>query len=284
MLNSKTFLYTKKRIITAQLGWTIKCFFTQYEKWKYTICWVPFKSPTKYACAAFCRVKMACTWKHISYHPTSRAISQTGCKKGNLRMSRSILFWNQQISWRATVPGWYLLGFFTFQAGSNSFQGALPPMVGQSFLLASFSLPDIDGPASAAIWANCHVSDDSVNLLQLLHLCPPPFYFIQGWRGLHSRYWRFHWYWGFHRCNMHFHPSFHLLGLPLISLPGCNLCSCHTEKENQPIRCQSSFTRVMWHLFELVNTFFFSRIPTWFSADYFVVLFVKKCLKNGANM
>ena len=71
-----------------------------------------------------------------------------------------MLFWNCRISWRATVPGWYLLGFFTWPAHKNSFWGALPPVVGQSFLQASSSPPNLDGPASTAIWTNCQVGDD----------------------------------------------------------------------------------------------------------------------------
>ena len=122
------------------------------------------KSPTKYASAASCRVKMVCTWKHILYHPTSRAISQTRCEKSNLQMRGSVLFWNQQISQRATIPGQYLWGLFTFLALRNSFQGALPPMVSWSLLLPGSSPPNVDGPASAAIWANCQVSDDSGDL------------------------------------------------------------------------------------------------------------------------
>ena len=59
------------------------------------------------------------------------------------------------------MPGQYLLGFLTFAAFRNSFLGALPPMVGQSFLQAGSS-PEADGPASAAIWANfCVGNDDS---------------------------------------------------------------------------------------------------------------------------
>ena len=44
------------------------------------------------------------------------------------------------------------------------FQKVLPPMVGWNFLQAGSSLPDIDGPASAAIWANCWVGDDPGDL------------------------------------------------------------------------------------------------------------------------
>ena len=91
------------------------------------------KSLTKYASAASCRVKMAHTWKCMSYHPTSRAILQTKCEKGSLQNKRSVLFWNWWISQRATVPGQYLWGFFTFPAHRNSFWGSLPPTVGKSF-------------------------------------------------------------------------------------------------------------------------------------------------------
>ena len=79
-------------------------------------------------------------------------------------MRRSVLFWNWLISWKVTVPGQYLWLFFTFLALRNSFWGALPPTVGWSFLLASSSLPNVDGPASAASWANCQVGNDSSNL------------------------------------------------------------------------------------------------------------------------
>ena len=79
-------------------------------------------------------------------------------------MRRLVIFWNWQILWGGAVPSWYLWGFFTFPTFRNSFWGALPPMVGQSFLLASSSLPNIDGPASTAIWANYQVGDDSSDL------------------------------------------------------------------------------------------------------------------------
>ena len=85
------------------------------------------RSPNKCASAASCRVKMACTWKHMSHLPTSRAISWTKHEKGNLWINRFVLFWNQQISQRATIPSWYLQGFFTLPALRNSFHGAFPP-------------------------------------------------------------------------------------------------------------------------------------------------------------
>ena len=109
---------------------------------------------TKNASAASCKHIMALPWKCISVLPTDWAISWTSHKKWSFRMRSSVLFWNHQISQRATVPGWYLQVFFTFPALRNSFWGALPPMVGQSFL------PKTDGPASAAIWANCQVGND----------------------------------------------------------------------------------------------------------------------------
>ena len=60
--------------------------------------------------------------------------------------------------------GLYFLVFLTFSAWRNSFQGALPPTVGQSFLLAGSSLPKVDGLVSAAIWANCQVGNDKGDL------------------------------------------------------------------------------------------------------------------------
>ena len=105
-------------------------------------------------------------------------------------MRRSVLFWNQHILQRATIPGWYLQGFFTILAQRNSFWGVLPPMVSLRFLLAGSSLLT-DGPASAAIWANCWVSDDSGNSPppQLPHLHYPLLHLLWGWRGFHHRYW-----------------------------------------------------------------------------------------------
>ena len=108
------------------------------------------KSWTKYASAASYRVKIACTWKCILYCPTSRTISWTRHEKGNFQIRWSVLFWNQQISWRAAIPGQYLWGFFTLPAFRNSFWGALPPMVSLSFLLAGSCPPDIDDQASTA--------------------------------------------------------------------------------------------------------------------------------------
>ena len=119
---------------------------------------------TIYAFAASCRHMIVLPWKHRSYLPTSRAISCTNCKKGSFWIRSSVLFWNCQISQRETVPGWCFLVFFSFPAWRNSFQGALPPIVGQSFLLTVSSLPNVDGPASSAIWANCWVDNDKGDL------------------------------------------------------------------------------------------------------------------------
>ena len=114
---------------------------------------------TKNASAASCKHIMVLPWKCRSVLPTAWAISWTSHEKGSFLMRSSVLFWNHQIYQRATVPGQYLLVFFTFPPLRNSFQGALPPMVGQSFLLAGSS-PKADGLASTAIWANCWVGDD----------------------------------------------------------------------------------------------------------------------------
>ena len=102
--------------------------------------------PTTYASAASCRHIMVLPWKCRSVLPMWRAISRTSCEKGSFLIRSLVLFWNHQISQRATVPGWYFLVFFTFPAMSNSFWGALPPMVGQSFLVTNSS-PKADGPS-----------------------------------------------------------------------------------------------------------------------------------------
>ena len=123
--------------------------------------------PTTYASAASCRHIIAHPWKCMLYLPTCMAILQTSHEKGSFWIRSSVLFWNYCISCRATVPGWYLLGFFTWPACKNSFWGALPPTVGQSFLWAGSSPPNLDGPASTAIWTNCWVGNDDGD-------CPTP--------------------------------------------------------------------------------------------------------------
>ena len=119
--------------------------------------------PTTYASAASCRHIMVLPWKCKSYLPTSRAISWTSHEKGSFLIRSSVLFWNCWIYQRATVPGQYFLVFFTLPAWRNSFQGALPPMVGQIFLLTGSS-PKADVLASAAIWANCWVGNNDRDL------------------------------------------------------------------------------------------------------------------------
>ena len=118
---------------------------------------------TTYASAASCRHIMVLPWKCRSVLPTERAISWTSHEKGSFLLRSSVLFWNRQISQRATVPGWYFLVFLTFPALRNSFQGALPPTVGQSFLLTGSS-PETDSLASTAIWAICWVGNDDGDL------------------------------------------------------------------------------------------------------------------------
>ena len=55
--------------------------------------------------------------------------------------------------------------FFTLLACKNYFWGgALPPMVGWSFLRAGSSPPNLDGPDSTAIWANCWVGNNDSDL------------------------------------------------------------------------------------------------------------------------
>ena len=63
--------------------------------------------PTIYASEASCRHKIVLLWKCKSYLPTSRAIWWTNCKKESFQIRSSVLFWNCQISSRATVPSQY---------------------------------------------------------------------------------------------------------------------------------------------------------------------------------
>ena len=131
--------------------------------------------------AASCRARTTCTWKHRSYLPISWAILQTRCKKGHLCMRSKVLFLNQQITWRATIPSQYFWGLFNIPAFKNFFQWALPPTFGQSLFWADSSPTVIDGPASTAICTSCLVGDDpgdcptsSSFLTSSLHLSTPP--------------------------------------------------------------------------------------------------------------
>ena len=241
---------------------------------------VSSKSPTRYASAASCRVKMAHTWKHILYLPTSRAISWTRYEQGNLQMRRSALFWNWQILQRTTITGWYLWGFFTLLAWGNSFWGALPPTVSWSFLLTGYSPPNIDVPASTAIWANCQVGDDPSDL-------PTSFNFsdialllsislrvggtsMSGAGGSAC-------VWGSGlACTSAVVLTF--LVFPLSLFPGVIFVLAILEK-SQPIRSLSSLTRVRWHFFKLMSTFQ-NKI---FSCLFCHVLY-HKWQRNGTGM
>ena len=138
---------------------------------------VSSRSPTRYASTASCRHKMAHACNHKSYLPTSRAISLTSHEKGIFQIRSPVLFWNWQISQRATVPSWYFWGFFTWPALRNSFWGVLPPMVGLCFLLAGSSPTQCRWPGLCShlgqllgqrqLWWPPHIS-------QPLCLCDPP--------------------------------------------------------------------------------------------------------------
>ena len=78
---------------------------------------------TKYASAASYRHIMVFPWKCRSYLPTSRAISWTSHEKESFLMRSLELFWNCQISQRATVPGRYFLVFLTLPAWRNFLLG-----------------------------------------------------------------------------------------------------------------------------------------------------------------
>ena len=56
-----------------------------------------------------------------------------------------------------------LPGLLDFTSLEEFLLGALPPMVGQSFLLTGSS-PKADGPASTAIWASCWVGNNDGDL------------------------------------------------------------------------------------------------------------------------
>ena len=124
-------------------------------------------------------------------------------------------------SHRATVPSWYLWDFFTLPAFSNSFLGALLPMIGQSFLLAGFSLPDVDGPASAAIWTHCQVGNNPSNLSQLLSLLYPPLQLTL------SRGFLLYWQWGFLSLHMDLGLCPHLPAPLVFPLSRCYFHSKH---------------------------------------------------------
>ena len=212
---------------------------------------VSSRSPNKYASAASCMVRMACTWKCMLYLLTSRAISWTRFEKGSLHIRRSTLFWNCQISQRATVPSWYLQGFFTFPTLRSSFWGSFHPKVGQSFLLAGSSLPYIDGSASASIWANCQVGDDSSNLPTSPNFSVSSTLFSSSlWVGLLGL------------LALGGPPVLGVL-VPVFSPPSPSCLPhfmashlfwpCWNLKKDQLIRSQSSLVRVSWHPFWIFN-------------------------------
>ena len=119
--------------------------------------------PTIYASAASCRHIIVLPWKCKSYLPTSRAILWTNCEKEFPNEELCALLELPDLS-KSNCARPILPGLLYFPAWRNSFWGALPPTVSWSFLLAGSSLPNIDGPASAAIWANCWVGDDEGDL------------------------------------------------------------------------------------------------------------------------
>ena len=165
------------------------------------------------------------------YLSTSRATLQTKCKKGSLHIRRSILFWKQWISCRAPVPSWYLWGFLTFPALRNSFWGALPPTVGKRILLAGSSLPNVDGPASTAIWANCQLEMTLVTSPPLPTLLPfqfsSPTHFVLEEPNL--RHWEVYQCWGFLCLYMHLCHGLYLEGPFTFPHSWHLFCSCHAE-------------------------------------------------------
>ena len=98
------------------------------------------------------------TWKHKSCAPYACAISCTRCTKGHLQMRSSALFWYLHISWRATIPSWYLQAsstpFMKFFVGSSPHGGSD----------VASPLLDVKGPTSTAILANTWVREDPGDL------------------------------------------------------------------------------------------------------------------------
>ena len=142
----------------------------------------------------------------------------------------------------------------------------MPPTVAWSFLLASSSPPNIDGPASTAIWANCQVGDNSSDLPTSSNFSTSTFLLSisPGVGGASSKGASAAW------------TSAHILTLRvLLPFPfgGVNFILAMLEvKENQPIRSQSSFTKVMWY-FVLNWLLHISKILTWVQAAQFTTYF-----------
>ena len=97
---------------------------------------VSSKSPTRYASQASWIAMIAEVWNRRSVLK-SWATSLTNLWNGNLRNSRSVVFWYLLISLRATVPGLNRWGFLTppvagalFLAAlvTNCLRGAFPPV------------------------------------------------------------------------------------------------------------------------------------------------------------
>ena len=150
-------------------------------------------SPTKYASESCCRHKMVCPWKHRSYLPTSRAISWTNHEKGHFQMRSSVLFWNQQILWRATIPVWYFCVFFQWCSLQEFLLGGFASH-SKLELLVSWLLP------TQHRWPSLHSHLGQMlgwwwlwwppHLLQLLHFCNPPDDLLWTQRGF------LYWWWG----------------------------------------------------------------------------------------
>ena len=120
--------------------------------------------PTIYASAASCRHIMVLPWKCKSYLPTLRAISKTNCEKGSFLIRSSVLFGTTRSPKEQLCQASTSWSSLPYQPRGIPSGGALPPTVGQSFLLTGSFLPKSDGPSSAAIWANCQVGNDDSDL------------------------------------------------------------------------------------------------------------------------
>ena len=150
-----------------------------------------------------------------------------------------------QISWSGTVCSWVFLGHLYLPSPPEFLLGGFASH-SRSELLASQLFPSWHRwpMASAAIWANCWVRDDCGNLpTSYSHSTSSTCFIISSMAlegspalemgGVLSDWWSF-------GCGKYLCPCldlpllcyFHVyhLHLPLVlSLMGCNFCSCHTR-------------------------------------------------------
>ena len=215
-------------------------------------------------------VRIACTWKCMSYFPTSWAILQTRCEK-------CTCIWGAQCSSGISRSCGGLLSPAGTSVASSMGQPSETPLWGSCLpqLLRVFFLAWL--PPCWAWWSHLcsHLSQlpgrwwlwGHPHLLQSLHLLPPLFLT-----------------WGWGLCNfiflcswMDLCPCFDLTFLPC---SGGHLYPSHAGIENQPIRNWGSFAEVTWYLWTCCYIFFQKFCSRSF---YFSLLFLP-CPMSGENL